>query len=164
MNESARSQRIHEIIQTYIELGNTIRLSALPNWVTADLNVSQLKAIVLLEHYDTLTISELARLLDLGNSATSILVQQLVEQEVVERSEDVKDRRRTYVRVTARGARLIAGRREQIRVDLSRWLSQMDEPSLAKLQQGLDALVGIMQAEKAAERQAAAQALGQEQP
>jgi DNA-binding MarR family transcriptional regulator len=99
-----------------------------------------------------LIISELAELLSMGNPAASILVQQLVEQGLVERSEDKKDRRRTYVRPTARGIALLAGRREQIRANLLRWLGHLGDDELAGLQRGLGALMRVVQAERPGER------------
>ena len=124
MKKESRTELANEVVQAYLALGDVTRWASLPTWITADLNLSQLQAIVLLEHHGTLIISELSGLLGIGNPAASMLVQQSVEQELVERSEDDKDRRRTVVRPTTRGIALIAGRREQIRANLLRWLSQ----------------------------------------
>lgn len=150
MKEKKRARLANEIIQAYVEIGDATRLTSLPSWITADLtlNLSQLKAIVFLEYNTTLTVSQLARLLGMGNPATSILVQQLVAQELVERSEDTNDRRRTFVRLTERGAGLLAGRREQIRSSLRRWLGMMEDEGLADLERGLSALLQILHAER----------------
>ena len=146
MDETDRTQRTNDVIQAYLTLGDSLRLSALPNWISAELNLSQLKALFLLEYHGSMTVSELARRLEMGNSAASILIQQLVEQELVERSEDTLDRRRTLVRLTPRGTGLIVGRRENIKINLLRWLGEMGEEDLACLQSGLQALVRVMQA------------------
>lgn len=150
MKEKKRARLANEIIQAYVEIGDATRLTSLPSWVTTDLtlNLSQLKSIVFLEYNTTLTISQLARLLGMGNPAASILVQQLVAQGLVERSEDTNDRRRTYVRLTERGAGLLAGRREQIRSSLRRWLGKMEDDGLADLERGLSALLQILHAEQ----------------
>lgn len=148
MNEPTRTEMANDIIQAYIELGNTLRLGALPGWIAADLNLSQLKAIVLLEHHGAMTISALARLLEMGNPAASILVQQLVQQGLVERSEDEKDRRRTFVRLTPNGVRLVASRREYSQGKLQRWLSQMSDEEIVNLQRGLGALLRVVQEEQ----------------
>jgi DNA-binding MarR family transcriptional regulator len=155
MEEKSRAKLANDIVQAYVELGDATRLTSLPAWVTTDLflNLSQLKSIVFLEYHNVLTISEMARLLGIGNPAASILVQQLVEQGLVERSEDINDRRRTFVRLSARGAGLLAGRREQIRTSLLRWLSQLDDDGLANLQHGISALLQVMQAEQTQESQ-----------
>jgi DNA-binding MarR family transcriptional regulator len=148
MTEPTQSDLANAIIQAYLQVGDATRFASLPGWLTADLTISQLKAIVLLASGGPLTISELARLLGMGNPAASILVQQLVEQGYIERYEDSQDRRRTYVRPTERGAGLLAGRREQIRTSLLGWLGQMDGADLAALQQGLEALIRVIPAER----------------
>jgi DNA-binding MarR family transcriptional regulator len=150
MKEKKRARLANEIIEAYVEIGDATRLTSLPSWVTTDLtlNLSQLKSIVFLEYNTTLTISQLARLLGIGNPAASILVQQLVAQGLVERSEDTNDRRRTYVRLTERGAGLLAGRREQIRSSLRQWLGKMEDDGLADLERGLSALLQILHAEQ----------------
>jgi DNA-binding MarR family transcriptional regulator len=148
MKEKKRMRLANEIVQAYVEIGDATRLNSLPSWVTTDLtlNLSQLKSIVFLEYHVMLTISELGRLLGVGNPAASLLVQQMVEQGLVERSEDIKDRRRTFVRLTTKGAGLLAGRREQIKTSLSVWLEQMDDDELSNLQRSLSALLKISQA------------------
>lgn len=148
MNGPGRAQLANAVLQTYLELGDVIRLAALPNWITAELNISQLKAIVLLEQRGALTVSELAALLGAGKPAASILVQQLVEQGFAGRTEDTRDRRRTFVRLTERGKGLLASRREQTRIYLSRWLGKMDEGDMECLRRGLVALVQIAEKEK----------------
>ncbi|RPI48269.1 MAG: MarR family transcriptional regulator, partial [Chloroflexi bacterium] len=109
MKSPPLSQEVAEAVQAYLALGDAIRLASLPGWIVADLTISQLKALGLLEHHGTLAVSELARSLSVGNPAASILVQQLVDQALVERSEDARDRRRTLVRLTTQGADLISG-------------------------------------------------------
>jgi DNA-binding MarR family transcriptional regulator len=148
MNDPSSTQRMNDIIQAYLDLGSATRMASLPNWITTEMTLSQLKTIILLEFYGPMTVSELARRLGVGNPAASLLVQQLVEQELVERSEDSKDRRRTYVRPTARGSSLIAARREMIKVSLGRWLNRLGDEDLVSLQRGLDALLRVAQEEE----------------
>jgi DNA-binding MarR family transcriptional regulator len=156
MRGSSRTKLANDAVVAYLELADALRMGkdALPRWISADLNLSQLKAIVLLEHHGTLTVSELSKLLGMGNPAASILVQQLVQHGLAERSQDDKDRRRTFVRPTARGTELIAHRREYIHANLRRWLKQLGDDELASLQLGLDALIRVAQAEQAQNRRA----------
>lgn len=146
--DNSREQITGEVLQAYMTLTDQLRLAGLPSWIAASMSLTQLKAMFLLEYYGALTVSALARSLETSNSAASILIQQLVEQELVERSEDAQDRRRTLVRLTARGATLVAGRRDHIKNHLGRWLGQIDEASLACLLRGFNALVAVMQKEQ----------------
>jgi DNA-binding MarR family transcriptional regulator len=145
MEERLHTQLVDETVKAYLEFSDAIRLATLPSWVNADLTISQVKAVALLAHHGTLAIGELAGLLSIGSPAASILVQQLVEQQLVNRSEDIQDRRRALVSLTAQGIRLISGQREQREVRLYHWLSQMSEEELIGLQRGLKRLVETAQ-------------------
>ncbi len=140
MKESSVAQLENEIIQAYLAVGDAMRVAILPGWIVVDLTISQLKALMLLAYHGVLAVSELAKLLNMGNPAASILVQQLVDQGLAERSEDPKDRRRTLVRITASGAELITGRHKQTQVELRKLLSQLSEEELACLSRGISAL------------------------
>lgn len=149
MKEPSQVQLENEIVQTYLALGDAIRVAILPDWIVADLSMSQLKALMLLTYHGALTVSALARLLNMGNPAASILVQQLVDQKLVERSEDAKDRRRTLVELTPQGAQLIIGRHKQTETKLRQWLSQMGEDELTRVVDGLNTLAKAARVEQA---------------
>jgi DNA-binding MarR family transcriptional regulator len=146
MNEPLRTQLADEATQAYLELGDTIRLASLPSWITADLTTSQVKAVILLEHHGPLPVGKLAEWLGIGKPAASIIVQQLVEQKLAERSEDTLDRRRTLVSLTRQGAQLISGQREQREGSVRHWLNQLADDDLAALRHGLKALMSIVRA------------------
>lgn len=148
MNEPALSPLENEVVQAYLAIGDALRVAALPEWMIADLTISQLKGLMLLAYHGALAVSELAGLLKLGSPAASILVQQLVDHALVERSEDAKDRRRTLVRLTTEGAALIVGRHKQKEVKMHAWLGQMCQADLTSLLQGLNALAEIALADQ----------------
>ncbi len=148
MKEPALTQLADEVVRAYLELGDALRVAMLPDWIVADLTIAQLKALVLLIYHGPLAVSELARLLKVGNPAASILVQQLVDQAYVERSEDAHDRRRTLVCATAQGTELISGRHQRTEAKLRRWLSQFSEAELTGLARGLSALAGAAREEE----------------
>ncbi len=145
MKETSTAQLENDIVQAYLAIGDAMRVAILPGWIVVDLTISQLKALMLLAYHGVLAVSELARLLSMGNPAASILVQQLVDQGLAERSEDAKDRRRTLVRLTASGAELITGRHKQTEVELRKLLGQMNEEDLTCLSRGLSALARLTQ-------------------
>ncbi|RPI85097.1 MAG: MarR family transcriptional regulator [Chloroflexi bacterium] len=154
MKEPERTTLINDIVLSYLELGNTLRMGALPSWITADLSLSQLKALVLLEYHGAMTVGELARLLEMGNPAASVLVQQMVQQGLVERAEDEKDRRRTFVQATAKGTGMLTSRREYIQTNLLRWLEMLSEDEVEGLRRGFEALMRVVQKEQERESQA----------
>jgi DNA-binding MarR family transcriptional regulator len=154
MEDSSRTQLVNETIQVIVELVLTQKFADMPDWMSLDLTVSQVRAIYLLALHGSLSIGELAGLLKVGNPAASILVQQLVQQDLVERSEDRKDRRRTFVRLTERGAGLLSGRREKGEAKFRRWSSRMSDDELVCLLRGASALLKIMRADQAEAEQA----------
>lgn len=152
MKEPSITHLVDESVQAYLALGDAMRVAILPDWIVFDLTISQLKALMLLAYHDSLTVSALARLLNMGSPAASILVQQLVDQSLVERTEDVKDRRRTQVHLTAQGAQLIMGRHKQTETKLRQWLSQLSEAELSLVTDGLNTLVRVARADQAQEK------------
>ncbi|MFW6184352.1 MAG: MarR family winged helix-turn-helix transcriptional regulator [Chloroflexota bacterium] len=144
VEERSTTAAADAVVEMYLALGDALRLDILPVWVTADLTISQLKALFLLAHYGPLAVGELAERLEVGNSTTSIVVQQLVEQDLVERSADAEDRRRTLVALTPQGARLIGGSRKKKEAVLRRWVAQLNDAQLADLRRGLRALLRVV--------------------
>lgn len=148
-NEVAtREEMVSRAAQVILDFSETIRLRTLPNWVNANLTISQIKAIALLAHHGALAVGELAGLLDVGSPAASILVQQLVEQELAKRTEDNQDRRRTLVSLTDAGKRVVSGQRQLREAKLQQWLEQMDDEALQNLLDGLGALYEIARIEQ----------------
>jgi DNA-binding MarR family transcriptional regulator len=94
-----------------------------------------------------LTVSQLARSLDVGNPTASILVQQLVERDLVTRTEHADDRRHTVIRLSPKGAEIGAGRRKAREKQWQRWLSHLSDDELSALARGLDAIVKVVKKE-----------------
>ncbi len=119
------------------------RLNA-PEWMELDLPTGQLKALVTLGMHEGMTVSEVADALHVGKPAASMLVDRLVQQGYVERSEDPSDRRRAIVVTSPIGADLV----ERLRKGggatwMTRWMQRMNAEDLAALTQGLRALAAI---------------------
>lgn len=124
------------------QLGKALHGAASPTWQQLDLTMGQLKALVVLAE-EALTVGGLANALGIGKPAASILVERLVQLDLVTRSEDVADRRRTLVRLTPEGNELMAQLRQGSRDTWYALLSRLDEADLTALAQGLQALARI---------------------
>jgi len=74
-------------------------------------------------------------------------VQQLVERELVTRTERETDRRHTIVRLSAKGEEIGAGRRKQRQKQWQRWLGQLSDDELSALAHGLSAIVAVVKKE-----------------
>ena len=75
---------------------------------SSHLTLSQFKILMLLSRHGNVSGGELARLLGIGLAALSGIVDRLVQQDLVARSEDLHDRRVRRIGLTRKGAELIA--------------------------------------------------------
>lgn len=118
--------------------------ATVPDWIQLELPIGQLKALMALAVQERQNVSGLAELLRIGKPAASILVDRLVQQGYVARTEDPGDRRRTLLALTPAGSELVstlhqgAGERR-----FANWLEQMEVDDLAALTRGLQALAAI---------------------
>jgi DNA-binding MarR family transcriptional regulator len=74
---------------------------------TSHLTVSQLKILMLLSRDGLISGGELARLLNVGLATLSGMIDRLVVQDLVERTEDPRDRRVRRIGLTPAGAELV---------------------------------------------------------
>ena len=142
-----REQLISTAVTAYMDLFVTMQSAAVAHWLMFELTFAQARALIILAAKKALTVSQLAKLLDVGNPTASILVQKLVERGLVTRTEDDTDRRQTLVRLSEQGAEIGAGRRGEREKQWQRWLSQLNDEELGGLAQGLSALQEVVRAD-----------------
>jgi DNA-binding MarR family transcriptional regulator len=111
--------------------------------------------LIILAVRKELTVSQLARLLGVGNPTASILIQQLVERGLVTRTEDISDRRQTVIRLSDQGAEIGVGRRQQREKQWQRWLSHLSDEDISALARGLTAIIDVIKKESENETQQA---------
>ena len=142
-----RQQLIGTTVSAYMDLFVMMQSAAVAHWLMFELTFAQAKALILLAAHKALTVSQLGKLLDVGNPTASTLVQQLVERGLVTRTEDDTDRRQTVVRLSEKGAEIGSGRRSDREKQWQRWLSRLNDDELSGLAVGLSALQKVVQAE-----------------
>src|SRR5262249_31474612 len=113
-------------------------------WQTIDLTMPQMKALLILDTDGQSTIGELACRMGFGKPAMSILVEKLVQGGYLRRTEDPEDRRRTIVRVTEKGADVVAALLRGTHSKLRGYLGQMRHEDLVALVQGLRAVIDLI--------------------
>ena len=145
--EQERARLIHDALNAYMDLFILMQAVTLSHWLSFELTFAQGKAAILLAAHKELTISQLAKLLGVGKSAASILVQQLVERGLVTRTEQESDRRRSVVRLSERGAEIASGRLKEREGKWQSWLSHLSDEELSALARGLNALRDVVQLE-----------------
>lgn len=148
-----RPALVNTIVQAYMDLFMTMQFNAVSHWLMLELTFAQARALFMLAARKELTVSQLAKLLDVGNPTASVLVQQLVERELVTRTEDDADRRQTLIRLSPKGEEIGAGRRKERERQWQRWLTHLSDEELSALAHGLSAIVAVVKKELEEEMQ-----------
>ena len=138
-----REAQIDDVLHAQREIWRAMRESAEPAWLELDLTMGQVKGLFALAQSGAMTVGHLAEALGIGKPAASILVDRLVHLALVERDEDRADRRRTLVRLSARGEELVLGLRQGRRERVRQWASRLADADLAALRRGLRALAAV---------------------
>lgn len=142
-----RHGTIEDIIEAHRSIFRAIGASAPSVWMELDLSMAQLKTLMTLYNGGALAIGEIAESLGIGQPTASHLVNRLVQTQLVQRTEDPLDRRRTLAQLSASGEEL-AERINQIRFGtLRRWLTQLDQTALTAFHQGSQALAAVAKSE-----------------
>ena len=142
--DQSRPELVSIIVQSYMELFVAMQFNAVSHWLMLELTFAQARALFILAARKELTVSQLAKLLGVGNPTASILVQQLVERELVTRTEHPTDRRHTIISLSPKGTEIGAGRREAREKQWQRWLSNLSNDELSALARGLSALTNVV--------------------
>ena len=114
-------------------------------WLSLDLGMGQLKAVMVLSKNQQLTVGGLARALTLSEPSASLLVDKLVQRGLAIRETDPADRRRTMVLASEEGRQLVERLRRNRWEHVLGWLEQMEGADIRALMQGLDALAGVIE-------------------
>jgi DNA-binding MarR family transcriptional regulator len=142
-----RAELIVTTITAYMDIFVMMQSAAVAHWLMFELTFAQVRALIILAAKKSLTVSQLAKLLDVGNPTASILIQKLVERGLVTRTEDETDRRQTVVRLSEQGSEIGAGRRSQREKQWQHWLGRLSDEELSGLARGLSALLVVMNAD-----------------
>ena len=146
MKDVERKQLVDDTLHDLADLMISQKFTDMPRWLDQDLSVSQIRVIYQLAFRGSLTISELARRLKVGKPAASTLIQRLVEEGLVERHDDLHDRRKTYIQLTQQGFSLVQQRREMGETKAQGWFRKMKDEELISLRDSLHALLKAIQA------------------
>ena len=148
MNQiQSRPELVGTIVKAYMDLFMTMQFNSVSHWLILELTFAQARALFMLAARKELTVSQLAKLLDVGKPTASILVQQLVERDLVTRTEQATDRRHTIIRLSSKGEEIGAGRRREREKQWQRWLGHLSDDELNALAHGLSAIVAVVKKE-----------------
>jgi len=142
-----KADLITEIIKLQLKADRARRQYELDVWMGLPLTIAQLKSLFFISNQGSTNSGKLAAALGVTPTNTTGIVDRLVKQGLVSRTENIQDRRMLLLRATDKGEELVAKLREKRRDYMAEALERMSGDELATLAQGLASLV------KAAETQ-----------
>jgi len=138
-------QQVEQIVELFTNCVFTLQMTAQADWLHLDLTVAQVKVLLVLLWRDSLTVSEVAEQLGVGQPTASYLVDRLVQAGWVRRQENPANRRYTFVQLTEQGRSMIERLRQGRVEQLQNALLHLSPNELILVQQGLQTLSQALQ-------------------
>jgi DNA-binding MarR family transcriptional regulator len=136
-----RIARIQRILDCSGSLFRTLHTGQDRAWLTVELTMPQLKALVCVYQNEGATHGQIARSLGVGLSTITGIVDRLVDQGFVVRREDPADRRITRVLPTPSAARLVDQLLRYRNEQLTTLLGRLDAEQLRTVETAFDYLL-----------------------
>ena len=135
-----KQELIPEIIKLQRKVDRTRRQYELDVWMDLPITMAQLKSLFFISNQGSAHSGKLATALGVTPTNITGIIDRLVKQGLVSRTEDTQDRRVILLQATARGEELVVKLRERRRGYLAQVLTHLSVDELATLVQGLNFL------------------------
>ncbi len=145
----SKEELVKKIIQLQRKADRAQRQYELDNWMSLPLTIAQLKSLFFISNQGNTTPGEIATVLGVTPTNMTGIVDRLVRQGLVSRTENSEDRRSLSLRATNTGEELVNKLRSRRTSYLSGALNRMHVGELAKMAQGLAAFVEAAEAQEA---------------
>jgi DNA-binding MarR family transcriptional regulator len=136
-----KSQLIQEIVELEQQVGRVIGQHAHSIWIDSGLTLTQLKSLFLISNKGSTNFRKLAKALGVTPSNVTGIVDRLVEQGLVSRTQNPEDRREMTLQATDKGKVLVSNLREVGIKRMTQILSLLSLRELSALVQGLSAFI-----------------------
>ncbi len=103
-----------------------------------------LEILKLLYEEGTLHVAEIADLLLISKSQMTRLIDELIDRGMVERQQDMQDRRKSNILLTPKGAAIVEKVRAHIQGNIKAWLSSLTDQELGQLSNSLKQIQNII--------------------
>lgn len=107
MQNDYKEELIERFVESAEHLNRRKHSGRLDEWQGLDMTISQIKTLVLLEYKGPLRMGAIAKHLGSALSATTTIMDRLVEKELVERISDPNDRRAVICELTDPGRKVL---------------------------------------------------------
>jgi len=128
---------LNEIIESHRRLNHALRDYSPDVWMDLSLTIAQVKSLFFISNQGSTNFRKLAERLKVTPSNVTGIIDRLVEQGLISRTENPEDRRVILLKTTAKGDAQVAELRERRSNYLSKALINLKDEELACIAQGL---------------------------
>ena len=107
MGNESKQELIHRLIELVDSLNREYHVEALEEWRGIDMTIPQIKTLVLLHNTDQMRMTGIAKYLGTTLSASTNIIDRLVDKGLVERASDPDDRRVVICKLTGAGQQTV---------------------------------------------------------
>ncbi len=135
-----KEKLLSEIIESHRRLNHALRDYSPDVWMDLSLTIAQVKSLFFISNQGSTNFRKLAERLKVTPSNVTGIIDRLVEQGLISRTENPEDRRVILLKTTAKGDALVAELRERRSRHLSKILTELNKEDLNIITQGLGLL------------------------
>jgi DNA-binding MarR family transcriptional regulator len=136
-----KSQLVQEVVELQRQVGRILGQHAHSIWIDSGLTLTQLKSLFLITNKGSTNFRKLAKALGVTPSNVTGIVDRLVEQGLVSRTQNPEDRREMTLQATDKGKALVSNLKETGIKHMTQILSLLSLGELSSLAQGLSAFI-----------------------
>ena len=136
-----KKEQIKEIVELQEQADNVLRSFSPEPWIDLNLTIAQLKSLFFITAKGKTNFKKLADALGVTPPNITGIIDRLVEQGLVSRTENPEDRRVMLLQTTEKGLKLLNNLSENSIHHMTQILSQLRPEELSYLSKGLNALV-----------------------
>lgn len=136
-----KSQLISDIVELERQAGRILGRYAASVWIESGLTLTQFKSLFLIGSRGSINFRKLAKALGVTPSNVTGIVDRLVGQGLVSRTENPEDRREMSLQATDKGQTLLSNLKESGINRMTQILSLLSLEELSSLAQGLSAFI-----------------------
>jgi len=141
----SKVELISEVVEIFKTLGHHQMRYQFDSWRKLDVPLAQLKSLFIIHVWGSVTVHDLAFDLGVTPGDVTSIVDRMVEQGLVQRSESPDDRRIVLLQLTDKGRETITSIRETGHSHMMRLLEKMHKHELNALVLGIRALLKAME-------------------
>jgi len=136
-----KDQLIKDIFNLQEKSTNLFLSYRVEDWMKVDLTIDQLKSLIFIYSQGKISFKDLAKALGISCSNITGLADRLIQNGLLIRNQNPKDRRIQYLMLTEKGRKTIDNIKQKTNQELIRLLSTLNIEELAALEKGLSALI-----------------------